>query len=522
VRPGTIYFVNINAAKDPGSGTFNDPWKSPKTFYQTMKPGDICYFRAGVYASKYGEQNTRYNISIGEGAPSGKPDNEIAWVAYPGESVTFMADSEGISGNIEFREPKNSYVFAGFKMYASGVCVELNGNNNRIVNNSCEGLKNHAYANIHTSGGRECKVYGNELFGARSANKLDHLLYVALGTSFFDFGWNYIHDNDVAVGPAISINTDGSLQSNTVFENIRIHDNTIDCRNSSEPLRAVGIVETGRGSTVYLYNNVIIGGGSDVRYYAGIYQYSGSAYIYNNTIYQVKGPSVMMITNSGDYHPETVDIRNNIIYPQGGSGYITVDGEDQMGKVIFDRNCYYNNGNSPSRDAHAVNADPLFVDPDNGDFHLKARSPCIDAGSNTTAAVKTDKSGMSRPQSTAVSIGAYEYVDRTASAKKEPSRSPEMIALAAGKIKVIGSANGQGTVNPSKGETVRIYFKGEETGQYECRIFSRTGEQVYENTRLNAREGYFEWNPKNAVRGLYVVTVLGPGLHSTTKISVLE
>ena len=29
-----------------------------------------------------------------------------------------------------------------------------------------------------------------------------------------------------------------------------------------------------------------------------------------------------------------------------------------------------------------INANPLFVDPDNGDLHLRPDSPCIDAGTN--------------------------------------------------------------------------------------------------------------------------------------------
>ena len=36
-----------------------------------------------------------------------------------------------------------------------------------------------------------------------------------------------------------------------------------------------------------------------------------------------------------------------------------------------------------------INADPLFVDTDNGDFHLQAGSPCIDSGDNTAVPLDT-------------------------------------------------------------------------------------------------------------------------------------
>ena len=45
-----------------------------------------------------------------------------------------------------------------------------------------------------------------------------------------------------------------------------------------------------------------------------------------------------------------------------------------------------------------IDADPLFVDPDNDDYHLSAGSPCIDAGDNTAVPkdIVTDLDGNSR------------------------------------------------------------------------------------------------------------------------------
>ena len=57
-------------------------------------------------------------------------------------------------------------------------------------------------------------------------------------------------------------------------------------------------------------------------------------------------------------------------------------------------------GNSPNP------ADPLFVDPDNGDFHLQAESPAIGAGV-AISGITIDKDGVS--YNNPPSIGAYEY-----------------------------------------------------------------------------------------------------------------
>jgi len=76
-----------------------------------------------------------------------------------------------------------------------------------------------------------------------------------------------------------------------------------------------------------------------------------------------------------------------------------------------------------------IDADPLFVDPNNGDYHLLPSSPCIDAGDNTAvpAGVTTDLDGNPRfhddlgipdggnPDGVnpIVDMGAYEFQGQT-------------------------------------------------------------------------------------------------------------
>ncbi|MGA1865186.1 MAG: right-handed parallel beta-helix repeat-containing protein, partial [bacterium] len=63
-----------------------------------------------------------------------------------------------------------------------------------------------------------------------------------------------------------------------------------------------------------------------------------------------------------------------------------------------------------------INADPLFIDPNLGDFHLRFNSPCIDAGTNIST-VLVDKDGISRPQdgngdgTLLFDIGAFEFAN---------------------------------------------------------------------------------------------------------------
>ncbi len=60
-------------------------------------------------------------------------------------------------------------------------------------------------------------------------------------------------------------------------------------------------------------------------------------------------------------------------------------------------------------DPNSVICDPMFVNPENNDFHLQSGSSAIDKGV-TLADVPTDKDGIIRPQGCCYDIGAYEYV----------------------------------------------------------------------------------------------------------------
>ena len=57
-----------------------------------------------------------------------------------------------------------------------------------------------------------------------------------------------------------------------------------------------------------------------------------------------------------------------------------------------------------------ISADPMFVDPANGDYHLLGGSPCIDVGSNSAPELPdSDKDGNLRVVGVRVDMGAYEY-----------------------------------------------------------------------------------------------------------------
>lgn len=74
--------------------------------------------------------------------------------------------------------------------------------------------------------------------------------------------------------------------------------------------------------------------------------------------------------------------------------------------VTIDRNFF--NGTSSTYGTNAILGDPLFVDFNNRNYHLKSNSPAINNGTNVGISIDFDKT--LRPQGSGYDIGAYEYV----------------------------------------------------------------------------------------------------------------
>jgi hypothetical protein len=77
-------------------------------------------------------------------------------------------------------------------------------------------------------------------------------------------------------------------------------------------------------------------------------------------------------------------------------------------EILGDSNTTYSDIEGGYSGLGNIDTDPMFVDPDKGDYRLSEESPCIDTGTSEGAPA-TDIEGTPRPQGAGFDMGAYEF-----------------------------------------------------------------------------------------------------------------
>ena len=442
VQAGNIYFVQPGASTN-GTGTYASPFSHLYYAENISNPGDTIYVLAGtIYDETNGHIGWHSMLIPERGGSQGSP---VAYIAYPNASVILKADgktdlyanggsSDGDSVQYIFRAYANWITVAKFTLQMTGTsnmseAIDGNGDGWKVVGNNIT-ASSYTYGLVET-GSNYAQVLGNEIHDSgagQSFANMDHSIYWDAGGNPVEIGWNYLHGN-INSGWEISCFHQGSASEPTRVG--KIHDNLIIAGTGGTNVKGIllGDVDAGEAQSdvwaqnIQVYNNVLVNLGN-YEYGGAIQAVSGTGYIYNNTIYY-SGTEIEGIlqfpgggAGPGGGHPVWY-VANNIIVGNNAGLYLS----DANGNAptwanfaLLTNNNYYGEGNGPTQDANAKNANPQLVSPSTslgGNFQLQASSPDINAGYNTNSVVAADFSGLVRSSTPA--IGAYEYTSASSS-----------------------------------------------------------------------------------------------------------
>lgn len=147
-----------------------------------------------------------------------------------------------------------------------------------------------------------------------------------------------------------------------------------------------------------------------------------------------------------------------------------------------------------------ISADPMFVDPDSGDFHLLAGSPCIDAG---------DPNSPPDPDSTIADMGCF-YFDQLTDIKDIPA-APSGFTLV------------QNYPNPFNARTT-IEYTLPEAGRFTITVYDLLGRMIETLADEDKPAGRYQviWHAEKSSSGIYFYRIEAGEYSETRKMILLK
>ena len=333
-----------NSASDGGGIYCSD--SSPNLINVTIIGNSAADDGGGIYCHDYSSPSI-VNVTI-SGNSADDDGGGIYCHDYSSPSIVNVT----ITGN-------SAHSGGGISFVNSSPSLE----NVTIIGNSVTGYYSHG-------GGIYCSYNSNP--SLENVTIIGNSSYASGGGIYCDNNSNPSLENVTIIGNSAyygggiycNDNSSPSLENVTIIENsANSQGGGISCRNNSSPsLENVTIIE----------NSAYHGG--------GIYCHESSPSFKNCILWNDYPQEIYFYVNSTSA-PDTIIISYSDI--QGGEeGIVT-----------------YNNGIANWLEGN-IDADPLFLDPSNGDYHLTENSPCIDAG---------DPDSPLDPDGTRADMGAYYY-----------------------------------------------------------------------------------------------------------------
>jgi hypothetical protein len=252
-----------------------------------------------------------------------------------------------------------------------------------------------------------------------------------------------------------------------------------------------------------LHNNMIYG--DSATYGAGICMFDTNAVaaqvdIVNNT---VTGNVASHGGNGLFAHRTGVNAVNTIFWSPDNSSVSEVMTESSETDITY--SLIHGNWNGQGN----IDADPLFVDAANFNFHLSEQSPCVNAGTNNVIYPLLDFEGDDRPyENTPVDIGADE--------------SDYLVGIF---IQAIENNTCELTIKPNPvKQTATIEYKILQKGWIQISVCDLSGKTVKILEDKYSDKGTFRllWNISGLEKGIYLVRLKSDGGIASQKAVIME
>jgi hypothetical protein len=421
----TLY-VDAQKGNNANGGTADSPWQTIQKAADSAEPGDTVLVAEGDYAER---------IAV---TRSGAPQRPISFEARGRtltEGFTITADhirvvgfeitnhitlpreSYGIYLHGQYDEILNNYLH---DLYHEGIMLagEKDANSPQLAHNLIKGNRIYRANNsgIHVEG-RENLIEDNDVShtiqyppGGPAWDGAD-----ADGMRFFGTGnifrGNRIHDimfSDLGnLDPHIDCFQTWGPAMQITFEQNRCD------LNPGTPGGQASMVENSSGEVGHLLyrNNIFIDLGAGINVVATAKDSINFVQVLNNTFYRINAPAVLL---TGVAYAA---IENNAFYDVGShrQSYLAARGGSQEAWAVgYNMQCM-SDGQPPGKGGSQApyphdlwGIAPQFVNAAGRDLRLTPNSPLVDSGVELKE-VKTDFTGVSRPQGAGYDIGAYEY-----------------------------------------------------------------------------------------------------------------
>jgi len=437
--------------------------------WETLQPGDtvLIHYRGTPYHEKFVicRQGTAENPIIVRGVPG--PNGELPVLNGDGATtrsqLSFWGENRAvikIGGaskpsdtmprfilieNLEVRSARPPYSFTG-----------ANGSTQNYVKNAAP-VWIEKGENITI---RNCTLHdgGNGLFVSSSDSIISRNILVEGCHIHSNGNTNSLYEHNVytaALGITFQYNRLGPLREGCPGNNLKdrsaglvIRYNWIEGGN-----RQLDLVDAedspvlrndARYRSTHVYGNVLLesfaDGNKQIVHYGGDsgaeadYR-KGTLYFYNNTVVSKRPDQTTLFRLSTN--DEHADVRNNILYVTQNGNSLSL--ADQHGRFTLSHNWLKKNwrlsfstfGGSLTNDTTNIEflTVPGFVDAPNNDFRLLRDSACVDAGGILPAVLLPDNAverqyirhqkSEPRPDSGPIDIGAFEFISRLESWRKE-------------------------------------------------------------------------------------------------------